>query len=356
MTPVFLNRVATAVPPHDVHRKFVDFGPSLLADDRSRRLFRRMADRAQIEHRFSFIEPDPSPDGLDRAGFYPRGAFPGTEQRMGFYEMHAFELARAALERLGLPAYKNTISHLIVTTCTGFYAPGLDLQIVEHFGLPEGVERTLIGFMGCQAAIPAMKLATHIVRSRPAARVLMVNLELCTIHLQETSDLQSVLSFLIFADGCAASLLSAEPTGLEITGFGSTVLPASRDQIRWHIGGNGFLMWLDGAVPGTIARGLSTRLGAMLPGCDPAAVDIWAIHPGGRSILDAAQDALAAADDQLAASRGVLRDFGNMSSATVMFVLRRILEQGDGDRRGCAVAFGPGLSAEAMLFRTEGGA
>lgn len=354
MTPVFLNRVATAVPRHDVHRKFVEFAPSLLADDRSRRLFRRMADRAQIEHRFSFIEPDPSPDGLDRAGFYPRGTFPGTGKRMGFYEAHAFDLAREALEQLGLPAVKDTITHLIVTTCTGFYAPGLDLQIVEHFGLPPGVERTLIGFMGCQAAIPAMKLATHIVRSRPEARVLMLNLELCTIHLQETSDLQSVLSFLIFADGCAASLLSAEPTGLEIAGFGSTVLPASRDQIRWHIGGNGFLMWLDGAVPGTIARGLSNRLGAMLPGCEPAAVDIWAIHPGGRSILDAAQEALAIEDHRLAASRGVLRDFGNMSSATVMFVLRRILAQGDVGHSGCALSFGPGLSAEAMLFRVRG--
>ncbi len=354
MTPVFLNRVATAVPRHDVHRKFVDFAPSLLADDRSRRLFRRMADRAQIEHRFSFIEPDPSPDGLDRSGFYPCGAFPGTEKRMGFYEAHAFDLAREALEQLGLPAVKDTITHLIVTTCTGFYAPGLDLQIVEHFGLPPGVERTLIGFMGCQAAIPAMKLATHIVRSQPEARVLMLNLELCTIHLQETSDLQSVLSFLIFADGCAASLLSAEPAGLEITGFGSTVLPASRDQIRWHIGGNGFLMWLDGAVPGTIARGLASRLGAMLPGCEPDAVDLWAIHPGGRSILDAAQEALDIADHQLTASRGVLRDFGNMSSATVMFVLGRILAQGDGGRTGCALSFGPGLSAEAMLFRVRG--
>ena len=132
------------------------------------------------------------------------------------------------------------------------------------------------------------------------------------------------------------------------------VLPASRDQIRWHIGGNGFLMWLDGAVPGTIARGLSTRLGAMLPDCDPAVVDIWAIHPGGRSILDAAQEALDIADHRLTASRGVLHDFGNMSSATVMFVLRRILAQGDAGRRGCALSFGPGLSAEAMLFRVEG--
>ena len=180
MTPVYLNRIATAVPGHDVHRKFVDYAPSLLTDDRSRRLFRRMAERAQIEHRYSFVEPDPGPTVLDRIGFFPRGAFPGTEARMGFYEAHAFELATKALDALGLPAIRNEITHLIVTTCTGFYAPGLDLQIVEHFGLADGVERTIVGFMGCQAAIPALKLAGHIVRSQPAARVLMVNLELCT--------------------------------------------------------------------------------------------------------------------------------------------------------------------------------
>ena len=261
---VYVNRIATAVPAHDVHAKFVAYAPSLLTDDRSRRLFQRMAERAQIEHRYSFVEPDPGPTVLDRIGFFPRGAFPGTEARMGFYEAHAFELAAEALDALGLPSIRCQITHLIVTTCTGFYAPGLDLQIVEHFGLAAGVERTIVGFMGCQAAIPALKLASHIVRSQPEARVLMVNLELCTIHLQETSDLQSVLSFLIFADGCAASLISAEPLGLQIDGFSNLVLPSSRDQIAWHIGGSGFSMWLDGAVPGTIARGLAGR-GHALP-------------------------------------------------------------------------------------------
>jgi alpha-pyrone synthase len=355
MQPVYLNRVATAVPEFDVHRKFVDYAPALLADERSRRLFGRMAERAQIEHRYSFVEPDPSPHALDRLGLFRRGAFPDTATRMKLYEANAAGLAIEALETLGLSALRAQITHLIVTTCTGFYAPGLDLQIIERFQLASGVERTIVGFMGCQAALPGLKLATHIVRSRPEAKVLMVNLELCTIHLQETSDLQSVLSFLIFADGCAASLVSAEPRGLEIHGFGSAVMPDSRDQISWHIGGSGFLMWLDGAVPGTIARGLSGQIGNLLGGRDRAEVGLWAVHPGGRSVLDAAQDALRLDDGALAASREVLRDHGNMSSATVMFVLSRILA--DGARRGqhgCALAFGPGLTAEAMRFRVRG--
>ena len=152
----------------------------------------------------------------------------------------------------------------------------------------------MIGFMGCQAALPGLKLARHIVRSQPAARVLMVNLELCTLHLQETSDLESVLSFLIFADGCAASMVSAEPSGLEIHGFGSAVVPDSREQITWQIGDSGFLMWLDGAVPGTIARGLPRQIEALLGGRDPAEVELWAVHPGGRTVLDAAQAGSAA--------------------------------------------------------------
>ena len=182
----------------------------------------------------------------------------------------------------------------------------------------------------------------------------MVNLELCTLHLQETSDLESVLSFLIFADGCAASMVSAEPAGLELHGFGSAVVPDSREQITWKIGGNGFLMWLDGAVPGTIARGLPRQIAALLGGRDPAEMELWAVHPGGRTVLDAAQAGLRLADAALADSRAVLRDYGNMSSATVMFVLERMLGQDGPARPGCALAFGPGLTAEAMRFRTVG--
>ena len=353
-TVAHLNRVATAVPEFDVHEKFVAYAPELLADERSRRLFRRMAERAQIDHRYSFVEPHPSPHQLDRAGLFTRGAFADTAARMRFYTAHARPLAEAAVAGLGAALRPETVTHLIVTSCTGFYAPGLDLQLVEHFGLRPGVERTMLGFMGCQAALPGLKLARHIVRSQPAARVLMVNLELCTLHLQETSDLESVLSFLIFADGCAASLVSAEPAGLELHGFGTAVVPDSREQITWQIGGNGFLMWLDGAVPGTIARGLPRQIAALLGGRDPAEMELWAVHPGGRTVLDAAQAGLRLADAALADSRAVLRDYGNMSSATVMFVLERMLGQDGPARPGCALAFGPGLTAEAMRFRTVG--
>lgn len=360
MTEAHINRIGTAVPPFDIHGKFVGFAQRLLDGERERRLFRRMTERCQIDRRWSFFEPDPDPDAVDRDGFFRRGVFPDTAERMRFYEAHALGLAEQAVGDLGADALgdggRERISHLIVTTCTGFYAPGLDLQLVERLGLAASTERTMIGFMGCYAAVSGLKLARHIVRSDPGAHVLMVNLELCTLHLQETSDIESLLSFLIFADGCSASLISAEPGGIALDGFRAAVIPASGGEITWHVGRQGFDMHLAGTVPQTIARGLPAAWPEILDGRMPADIDLWAVHPGGRSVLDAVEQAGGlAGGGHLDCSRSVLRDFGNMSSATVMFVLKRMLDGfratgAGGNGLGCAMAFGPGLTAETMRF------
>jgi alpha-pyrone synthase len=342
------------VPDYDVHRKFVDYAPSLLSEERSRVLFKRMAGKAQIEHRYSFLQPHPDAMAIDANDFYRRGAYPDTETRMLFYERHAFSLALRALDQLDFAAHRDSITHLILTTCTGFYAPGIDQQVVEHYGLNPSVERTVIGFMGCHAGLNALKMARHIVRSEPSSKVAILNLELCTIHLQETDDLEQVLSFLIFADGCSASLVSAKPLGIELQSFSSTIMPESADQITWHIGGLGFDMVLMGRVPSTILKGLPRSLGSILRGQRPEDIEHWAIHPGGRTILDAVQKSIGLPNGMLRQSRDVLRRFGNMSSATVMFVLNEMLQPGTKGGRGCAMAFGPGLTAESMLFQTAG--
>ncbi len=354
--PAFVNRIGTAVPPFDVHEKFVAFAPNLLPDPRARRLFGRMADRCQIEHRFSFFRPDGDPEAVDDGGFFRRGDFPSTAERMAFYEKNAPGLAFAAVGNLGIEDVRDEITHVIVTTCTGFYAPGLDMQIVERFGLNRGVERTIVGFMGCYAAINGLKLAHHIVRSEPKAKVLTVNLELCTLHLQESPELEEVLSFLVFADGCAACLVSAEPRGLALEGFRAVVIPESEGHITWRIGKRGFDMHLSGAVPGSLAAGLPTALPDILEGRHKDEIALWAVHPGGRSVLDAVEQAVGLDPDRLADSRAVLRDYGNMSSATVMFVLERMLRNFratgmGGNALGCAMAFGPGMTAETMTFR-----
>jgi predicted naringenin-chalcone synthase len=354
----YLNRIATSVPRHDVHKDFVTFGASLLTDRRSQMLFSRMAERSQIEHRWSYLEPSirEGVPAIDAEGFYTRGDFPSTGQRMRRYETKAPELALEALAGLRLTDDERAdVTHVIVTSCTGFSAPGLDLQIVERLGLQPSVERTVVGFMGCYAAISALKLARHIVRSEPEAKVLVVSLELCTLHLQETSNLEQVLTFLVFGDGCAAALVTAQRHGLSLDSFHAEIAPDSAAQITWNIGDLGFDMFLSGAVPGSISRALEGGRGAILNGAQSEDIDLWAVHPGGRSVLDAVQAAFSLPQGALAASREVLRKFGNMSSATVLFVLKAMLDNPTTPgARGCAMAFGPGLTAETMLFSQAG--
>jgi predicted naringenin-chalcone synthase len=309
-----------------------------------------MVSRADIAHRYSFLDPHKGCgqfSARDAHEFYRPGSFPNTARRMELFEQSAPLLMRKTVDRLALNEKERSgITHVLVTCCTGLYAPGLDFEIVDYLGLAPSVERTMVGFMGCYAAINALKLARHIVRSDPKAGVLMVNLELCTLHFQETQQLEQVLSFLVFADGAAASLITARPHGFALDNFKAVMVPETRGLITWEIRGLGFDMLLSGQVPGELAGALHE--GELM--AERHDVDLWAVHPGGRSILDAVEKGLELPTDALAASRQVLSCFGNMSSATVMFVLERMMQQARPGQRGCAMSFGPGLTAETMRF------
>ncbi len=357
MTTAYVNRIATAVPPHDVHQAFGRFAESLFRENRqSAQLFSRMAARSGIDHRYSFLDPCVQPDGnyLVADGFYARGDFPDTAARMRRFERDAPSLAQTAVERLQLGNERARVSHLLITCCTGFSAPGLDIEVLERCNLPGSVERTMVGFMGCYAAINALKLARHIVRSDPQARVLVINLELCTLHLRETGDLEQMLAFLLFGDGCAACLVTADPVGTALDSFRAVLVPDTRDLITWNIRDSGFDMVLSGQVPVTIHDALREHAADILGGAPVESIDLWAVHPGGRTVLDAVERAFGLAPAALAASREVLRRYGNMSSATVMFVIEKLLRPGVRGQTGCAMSFGPGLIAETMLFRTAG--
>jgi predicted naringenin-chalcone synthase len=357
MATAHINRIGTATPPHDVHAAYVKLVESSLSDERERKLFRRMADRSGIDHRFSYFEPaHGDAAAVDAAGFY-RNASPSTGERMARFERTAPDLAMEALEAQGLEDERERITHLVSASCTGFIAPGLDQVIVRRAGLNPGVERTSVGFMGCYAAVNSLRLAHHIVRSEPEARVLVINTELCTLHFQPKSELQYALSMLLFGDGCSAALVSADETGIALTDFRAATISDSGEAITWRIGDHGFDMHLSGEVPGRIARALAGERerndeGGLLRGKRPEDYDLWAVHAGGRTILDAVETGFGLAPDALGWSRGILRDFGNMSSATLMFVLRRIMGAAPrtGDRNGFAVAFGPGLAAESFRF------
>jgi predicted naringenin-chalcone synthase len=273
---------------------------------------------------------------------------------MRIFEARAPELAIGAIERLRIDGERDRITHLVISCCTGFSAPGLDLDIVERCGLRSSTERTLVGFMGCSAAINALKLARHIVRSEPGARVLVLNLELCTLHFQQTMNLAQMLCFLLFADGCAACLVTAEPKGIALESFRSLLIPDSRELMTWNIRDFGFDMVLSGKVPRAIHDALRTAADEILGGAPVSSVDLWAVHPGGHTILDAVERALNLPPTALSRSREVLRRYGNMSSATVMFVLREMMRTAAAGAQGCAMSFGPGLIAETMLFRAVG--
>ncbi len=340
-----LSALGTAVPDRDIHDTFVRWAAERL-DPRDRRVFARMAERAAIGHRWSVLDRPP----LEPGGFYADGA-PPTSRRMALYARHAPVLAERAVRALGEAFDPAAVTHLVVASCTGFTAPGLDQVLARRLGLGAGVERLLVGFMGCYAAVVALRQAATIVRADPAATVLVVTCELSTLHLQETGDLDGLLAMLHFGDGAAAAIVSARETaGLRLGRGLSLALPDSGELIQWHVGDTGFAMILSGEVPGRLREVLATPdvRRALTGGRDPARL-AWAVHAGGRSVLDAVESALDLAPDALAASRGVLERFGNMSSSTLMFTLAGLLADAPAGP-GVALAFGPGLAAEGLTF------
>ncbi|MGY4394941.1 putative naringenin-chalcone synthase [Sphingomonas sp. UYAg733] len=350
----YLNAIGTAVPSHDIHHAFIAWARERLADPRVAKLFDRMASRSAIGHRWSILPPTGEGGSpVDADGFYADAILPGTAARMAIYADAAPALGIAAIEALGAREKLNDITHFVVASCTGFVAPGIDQIVARRIGLSPSVERLLIGFMGCYAAVAALRTARHIVRSDPAARVLVLCVELSTLHLQDVAEIEPLLAMLQFGDGAAAALVTGEPGGFVIGEPFATTLPDSEGLIRWDITDRGFAMHLSGEVPARIAAGLADPVFAQAAtgGRDPAGIDGWAVHAGGRSILDAVEGALHLPPRALTASRGVLADNGNMSSATLMFVLARLLG-GPPVADGVALAFGPGLAAEGFGFRS----
>ncbi len=338
-----ITDLATAVPDCDFEQDYRAWSMRQLGERREAKLFARMAERSGIEHRWSVLSEEDAK--LDRGrGFYS-GEAPSTAERMAIYAEEAPRLALAAIDKL---TDLGEISHLVVASCTGFVAPGIDQIIARRLGLAEDVERVLVGFMGCYAAVTALRTARHIVRSEPDARVLVVTVELSTLHHQQTVEIEPLLAGAQFGDGAAAAIVAGEGDGLAIGRGLSAALEESDELITWQIGDTGFHMRLSGEVPGRIGAALARpEVRERILGGDrePTA---FAVHAGGRSILDAVAKGLALPPDALDHSRAVLRDFGNMSSSTLMFVLERILR--DQPETGVALAFGPGLAMEGFHF------
>lgn len=369
---VFLHALRTALPDHAYPqariRDMIRAQPEL--DRLGQRLTTSIYNNSGIDQRFSAVpdfalEPD-APAGLFLDPASGRMLTPSTGERNAFYVEHATPLfvgaARAALEASPQLSAAD-ITHVVTVSCTGFFAPGPDYAIVRALGLSPQTQRFHVGFMGCYAAFPALRMARAFCEADPEAVVLIVCAELCTIHMQSSNDPDTLIASSVFADGAAAALVSARPPApgtpaLRLDALGSTLTPegVGEQDMAWTIGDQGYDMVLSTYVPGIIEANIRPVLLELLErdralaGAPTAQVERWAIHPGGRSILDKVQGSLQLSDEQLAPSRDVLRRCGNMSSATVLFILRDVLEIATDGERVCALAFGPGLTVESGLF------
>jgi predicted naringenin-chalcone synthase len=279
---------------------------------------------------------------------------PFTAVRMEQYAEHAPPLAvkaaAVAIDDALLPA--ETITHLVTVSCTGFIAPGLDVPLIRELGLKPTVERTHVGFMGCHGAVNGLRVASAFAVSDPAAVVLTVCVELCSLHYYYGGDPGKVVANALFADGAAAVVGSAGLDPWRVAATGSVMLPDSTKEMGWTIGDHGFEMILTKKIPRLITAYLRPWVEEWLAkqGLTIETVGSWAVHPGGPKILSATEEALGLSHDQMKPSRDVLSAFGNMSSPTVLFILDR-LRKADAPRPIVILGFGPGMVAEAALIR-----
>ncbi|WP_150462385.1 type III polyketide synthase [Nesterenkonia ebinurensis] len=281
---------------------------------------------------------------------------PSTGERNDLYRHAAPPLAAEAASkalREGQVA-AHQVTHVVTVSCTGFFAPGLDYRLVRDLGLSTQVQRSHLGFIGCAAALPALRTASQITAAQPEAVVLVVCVELCSLHVRNSPDPQQIVSASVFADGAAAVLITADETtgvagGIFLDRFATTLTEAGETDMVWTIGDQGFEMTLSAEVPRIIGHEIRGAVDSFLDGEPPP--DIWAIHPGGRSVLDRVEAGLDLDSSAIAASRAVLHEYGNMSSATILFILRRLLRDTAISGPIAAIAFGPGLTVETALLR-----
>jgi predicted naringenin-chalcone synthase len=316
--------------------------------------------QSSINFRYSVI-PDYS-KSINEWKFYPHSEalepFPNLELRMSWYNKHAAPLSVDAIRNcMDGHLHSNEITHLITVSCTGMSAPGLDLQVMELLDLPKNTYRTSVNFMGCYAAIHALKMADAICKNDLTAKVIIVCTELCTLHFQKEATTDNIASSLLFADGSAALLVTHDDSvnkGWHIDDFYSEVVSRGKRDMAWELSGSGFIMTLSGYVPELIEEDFEPLVNRALQHNGKKKEDIthWCIHPGGRRIVDAIAKSLQINKEALSNSYQVLQDYGNMSSPTILFVLKEIMQQANLTKKNqvFGAAFGPGLTMETLLL------
>lgn len=364
----FITAIGTAVPDYKISQPEAArwMVSNLGLSGREEKLLTTLYEASGINYRYSVVgdyvkaRPDfsffPQSDDLE--------PFPTVAGRMGIYRTEAMPLSLKAIQDClsQRPDIKPAdITHLVVVSCTGMYAPGLDIEIIEKLGLRQDVERFCIQFMGCYAAFNALKMADYILRADDKAKVLIVCVELCSIHFQKAKDRDKMVSNALFGDGAAAVLVEAEPgkgVSLSLESFSCELAPDSHSDMAWHIADHGFEMTLSSYVPQVIKSGIATLAGKLISRMNLTREDInyFAIHPGGRRILEVCEEELGMASQDNECAYRVLSEYGNMSSPTVLFVIRehwKNLSAEDKSKNMLSFAFGPGLTMESALLNVH---
>jgi predicted naringenin-chalcone synthase len=361
--PAYINAVATELPKHFYPQAFArEMMKSFVGGKReTTAILHRIYTQSGIDRRYSVL-PDFEQGASEGLLFLKDGEFhltPSTGDRNRVYTEQAKILfttvARKAIFEAGLDT--DQITHVITVSCTGFFAPGPDYAVVMDLGLPLSTPRFHLGFMGCYAFFPALRMARAFCESDPKANVLIVCVELCTLHLQLDESIDSILSGSVFGDGASAAIVSSRPSdtaqSLKVAAMQTMLAPEGEADMAWTIGDNGFEMVLTSYVPTILEMKTEATILPMLQaaGFNMDDIHTWAVHPGGRAIIDKVKSSMNLDEAKLWASREVLFEVGNLSSATILFVLDKILKRNpDSNEHVVAMAFGPGLTIESAVL------
>ena len=357
-----ITSIATHTPAYaHAQENLFAFADAAYCNDASEsRKLKFLYRQSGIEKRYSVL-PDFSGPAADRIFFSGREdlePFPDLEKRMAFYHESSVKLSVNAInDCIRDKIAPAAITHLITVSCTGMSAPGLDLQIMEAMNLCPNLQRSSVNFMGCYAAIHGLKLAHAFCTGNPGVNVIVVCTEFCTLHFQKEKTLNNMMASLLFSDGCAAMLIqnNSEYKGFNLTHFFSQVAFKGKNDMAWELSGKGFLMTLTGYVPELIKEDFEALVTKALQAAGKTKKDIthWCMHPGGKKILEVIAQSLQLVPEKLAHSYAVLKNYGNMSSASIIFVLQHIMQELEADNAEAALvfgaAFGPGLTMETFL-------
>ena len=354
--------IGTAVPQHRSKQPAIlEFMQAAYGNDVASRKLSVLFNNSGISSRYSVI-PDFDKSNNQHVFFNGTPSTANVENRLNVFKEKAIPLALDAIENAFKKANTTNkefgITHLITVSCTGLYAPGLDAVLIEELNLPKNIFHTSVNFLGCNAAFHALKIADMIAKTDAEAKVLVVCVELCTLHFQAKNNHDNLLSNTIFGDGAAAVLITSDnqdKKGISIKGFYSLLLDEGKDLMGWNITPVNFEMILDAKIPdliggkvNEIVDGASKKLNI-----DSKAISKWAIHPGGKKIVDVIKSKLQLSEVDTKASYKILNDYGNMSSPTILFVMEELLKELKAGETIFSIGFGPGLSIETALFSYE---